>query len=270
MTRRPSVQALRDEALELLDDDPDGALRRAREAVVRQPDAESHYVLGLALCATGDEDAGHVALTRATELDASHADAWCALGQLHFDALRFEEAAAAVRTCLRVDPHHPDALLVRAWLRERRGDHDGAARDYQAAALVSPDDHPLPLALDEETVAQVADEVVASFDASFQEMLQDVHILVEDVPSEDVLRSFDPPALPHELLGCFNGASLIERTLGDAWGALPATIQLFRCNLARVASDREELLEEVRVTLLHEIGHYLGLDEDDLEARGLD
>jgi predicted Zn-dependent protease with MMP-like domain len=58
--------------------------------------------------------------------------------------------------------------------------------------------------------------------------------------------------------------------VSGSWGALPATIQLFRCNLARVASDREELLEEVRVTLLHEIGHYLGLDEDDLEARGLD
>ena len=45
---------------------------------------------------------------------------------------------------------------------------------------------------------------------------------------------------------------------------------LFRSNLMRMAHDREAMQEELRVTLLHEIGHFLGLDEEDLERRGLD
>ena len=41
-------------------------------------------------------------------------------------------------------------------------------------------------------------------------------------------------------------------------------------NLARRSADREELIEQLRITLFHEVGHFLGLDEDDLEARGLE
>ena len=51
---------------------------------------------------------------------------------------------------------------------------------------------------------------------------------------------------------------------------LPASIVLFQRNLERFARDREELAEEIRVTLVHEVGHFLGLDEDELYERGLD
>jgi predicted Zn-dependent protease with MMP-like domain len=50
---------------------------------------------------------------------------------------------------------------------------------------------------------------------------------------------------------------------------LPPVITLFRFNLARLANDPEELRSQLRITLLHEIGHALGLDEDDLAERGL-
>ena len=48
------------------------------------------------------------------------------------------------------------------------------------------------------------------------------------------------------------------------------TIHLYRSNLERTAVDREHLAAEVRITVLHETGHYFGLDEDDLERLGLD
>jgi predicted Zn-dependent protease with MMP-like domain len=63
---------------------------------------------------------------------------------------------------------------------------------------------------------------------------------------------------------------LTERTTDNAWSNLPSAIVLYRRNLERIAWDRQRLVEELRITVFHEIGHFLGLDEDDLEARGLD
>jgi predicted Zn-dependent protease with MMP-like domain len=52
-------------------------------------------------------------------------------------------------------------------------------------------------------------------------------------------------------------------------GAMPNTLYLFQNNLERLCTTRAELEEEIRVTALHEIGHHLGWDEDDLAERGL-
>ncbi len=268
--RRPSVQQLREQSLDALESDPGQAVELAEEALRRQPDAESFYVMGLALCESGRTDDGLDALRMTVQLEDDHVDGWVALGRELFDACEFDEARTALLAALRHDPHHPEALYYRACLRERRGDHDGAARDYQAAGLVSPEDYPLPVPLSDDEVASAADAVVAELHPSLQRYLADVHMLVDTVPSADVCLQFDPPARPTELLGCFAGHSLPERAAGDPWSALPATIVLYRCNLSRIAHDREELARELRITLLHEIGHFLGLDEDDLARRGLD
>ncbi len=269
-TEGPSVDDLRAEALARLDEDEvEQALGMAREAVRRAPDAESHYVLGVALSADGATDDAVAALERAVALDVDHADAWVALGWERLDQLGDDPARVAATTALRIDGHHPDALLLRAALRERRGDLAGADRDLQAAALVAPDTCPLPPPLDDDAVASLADEVIATMHPSVQRALQDVHILVHEVPDDELLVGFDPPMRPTELLGCITGPTLEERSVADAWSALPTTILLFRRNLQRMAHDADELREELRITLLHEIGHYLGLDEAELEERGL-
>jgi predicted Zn-dependent protease with MMP-like domain len=268
--RALSVQALRERALDLVEDDPELALADAREAVRRQPDAESHYVLGVALSAYGDSDAACEAFAVAVADDPDHADAWVGFGWEHLDQLRVDDGRAAAAAALRLDPHHPDALLLRAALRERRGDFAGADRDLQAAALTSPATCPLPPHLDDDAITALVDAVLTELHPSLRSTLADVHMTVEEVPSDEVLLSFDPPMRPTELLGCMTGPTLAERSATDAWGALPASIQLFRRNIARHARDEDELRAELRVTLLHEIGHYLGLDEEDLAARGLD
>jgi predicted Zn-dependent protease with MMP-like domain len=56
----------------------------------------------------------------------------------------------------------------------------------------------------------------------------------------------------------------------DPWSHFPSSIALFQRNLERMARDQDELVEEIRVTLLHEVGHFLGLDEDGLRDLGLD
>ena len=51
---------------------------------------------------------------------------------------------------------------------------------------------------------------------------------------------------------------------------MPAFVYIYKRNLERTCDTREDLVEEVRITLLHELGHFLGLDEDDMERLGLD
>lgn len=264
-----TVEDLKDEALAVLFEDPDRAVALARDALRRRPDADGFYVCGIALCEAGDVEEGMSALRMAMELDPGHVDAISALAREEFDACEFDEACALVSELLRTDPLHADGHYLRACLRERRGDESGAARDYQAAALAAPGDFPLPVPLSDDAIEAIAEEVLSSLHPSLRRYLENVPILVEEVPPVDVLLELDPPGRPADLLGCFSGHSLLDRSSADPWSALPATITLYRRNLERLAGDREELLEELRVTLLHEIGHFLGLDEEDLHARGL-
>ena len=162
---------------------------------------------------------------------------------------------------------NPEAWFVRAMLRERHGDLDGAARAYLRAARSDPEGYPLPIHLEDATVASLIEESRRELHPAVQSTLDTVAFLVEDVPSEELCRQFDPPALPGEILGYFSGNTMAEHAAGQP--SAP-TIVLFRRNLERIAQDREHLLEEVRITVLHEIGHFLGLDEDDLEDRGLE
>ena len=83
-------------------------------------------------------------------------------------------------------------------------------------------------------------------------------------PAEDLIREGFPP----DILGLFSGAALDEDP-GD--NPVPPQIHLYLENLWDYAEgDPEFFREEVRVTYLHELGHYLGLDEGELEARGLE
>jgi predicted Zn-dependent protease with MMP-like domain len=56
----------------------------------------------------------------------------------------------------------------------------------------------------------------------------------------------------------------------DPWSHLPSSIVLYQRNLERFAESRAELVEQIGVTLVHEVGHFLGLDEEELYQRGLE
>jgi predicted Zn-dependent protease with MMP-like domain len=56
----------------------------------------------------------------------------------------------------------------------------------------------------------------------------------------------------------------------DPWSHFPSSIVLYQRNLERFARDRKELIEQIGITLIHEVGHFLGLDEEQLWERGLE
>jgi predicted Zn-dependent protease with MMP-like domain len=95
------------------------------------------------------------------------------------------------------------------------------------------------------------------------EAVENVVIHIDDVPSPELLE--DHPDFGPGLLGLYIGVPLSRQSVFSGF-IFPAQIYLFRENIARYAGNRRALRHELRETLLHEIGHHLGLDEDDLRA----
>ncbi|MGO4243432.1 metallopeptidase family protein, partial [Janibacter sp. RAF20_2_2] len=71
-----------------------------------------------------------------------------------------------------------------------------------------------------------------------------------------------------DLLGIYLGTPLTERDGGWAAGALPDRIILFRGPLTRMCADAAELREEIAITIVHEAGHHIGIDEERLHELG--
>ena len=255
----------------LRDGDPGEAERRARTFLSSAgDDPEVRFLLGDALRDQGRLDEAEGTYRAVVLQSPTLADAWGALATTLLLQLRWDEAHRAASRAIREEPAHPEGCWVRAVLRERRGDHHGARRDYLRAALGDPLVYPAPVPLTDETVEEVVSAALMELHPTLRDYLASVPILLDEVPADDVLREYDPPAYPTEMLGYFSGASLMERSLDDPWSQLPGSIVLFRCNLQRLAADHDRLVQELRITLLHEVGHFLGLDEADLERRGLD
>lgn len=110
---------------------------------------------------------------------------------------------------------------------------------------------------------QVVTEALATIPARFRKAMSNIAIVVEDEPSRDVLDTMgiDPG---DTLLGLYQGVPLTERHWGYG-NALPDRILLFQGPLERGSEDEDDLVIAVGETLIHEIGHYFGLSEEEIE-----
>ncbi len=86
--------------------------------------------------------------------------------------------------------------------------------------------------------------------------LENVAVVVEDENAEDP-----------DIFGLYQGVPLPDRGIGYS-GALPDRIAIYRLPLEETFTDPDELEQEIRVTVLHELGHYFGMDEDKLDELG--
>jgi predicted Zn-dependent protease with MMP-like domain len=107
-------------------------------------------------------------------------------------------------------------------------------------------------------------EALDAIPRRFAELLDNVAIQVEDEPDDDTLRDLDLDPRIDTIFGLYTGVPLELR--GDGYTALPDVIVLYRLPLLEACESRGELVREVQLTLLHEIGHHLGFDEDEMDA----
>jgi predicted Zn-dependent protease with MMP-like domain len=111
--------------------------------------------------------------------------------------------------------------------------------------------------------------VVDTLPPHIQKLLDGIAIVVQDEPDQSQLADLDrrEDGGDTELFGLYQGVPMIERSSG--YTILPDRITIFAGPLSRACATRDELEEEIRITVLHELGHHLGFDEDGLDALGL-
>ncbi len=250
--------------------DADAALRTVEAAfafIDEEADLiEAIFVKTEALLVRDDLGAAREALA---ELASSVIDE----GELAIDlaelALAAEDPAAALRwvEVARASEDgedlEVDALHVLGRIHEFTDDRDAMIAAWQEVRrrdLAAPAGR---VEISEDEIERIALATLAELPAKIRTHLERVPILIDDVPSEELVADgLDPRSL-----GLFQGSPMPEEG-----GATPSVtnILLFRKNLERMAVDADHLAAEVRITVLHETAHYFGLEEEDLEALGLD
>jgi predicted Zn-dependent protease with MMP-like domain len=108
----------------------------------------------------------------------------------------------------------------------------------------------------------VVDEALESLPKRFADLVRNVVIAVEEEPNAEDLESFEDHDQDSELLGIYRGVALTERTHDEP--LLPDEIAIFRGPINRVTQTRREAVEEVRETVIHELGHYFGLNDEEM------
>lgn len=196
-------------------------------------------------------------------------DAQVERGIALFELCRFADARAAFERVLKDAPEDPWSHHYLGLLAERRGDAKEAKKRFGRAQQLAPEEFPPPVALSEAEFDKALEDAVKALPAHVKEYLENATIAVEDIPSEEDLLGQSPPLSPC-ILGVFRGTPVGERSVTNAFDHFPASIVLYQKNLERFAKTREELIEQIGITVMHEVGHLMGLDEDDLWERGLD
>ncbi|HEY3354805.1 MAG TPA: metallopeptidase family protein [Polyangia bacterium] len=209
--------------------------------------------------------------------------------------------AAARKTLAELPDALPDdpAILLRAGHAFLELDNPKAAeRHYQAAAALEPDspdgwyglglcaearnderlkvkhwlhvreldlkaDDP-PWTIPEAEFESIAEQALEELPPIARDKLVNVPILASDYPAADIVKDGMDP----RMLGFFAGVPYPEKSSMGGPAHLDC-IFLYKRNIERVAQSPEDVREEIRITLLHETGHFFALDEEELEALGL-
>ena len=107
-------------------------------------------------------------------------------------------------------------------------------------------------------------EVLDGLPDDLAEAIENVAVTVEDEPSLDDLRGVGLDPELDTLFGLYQGVALTERGPSTYGLDLPDRIVIYRLPLLEYCRDRRELLSEIRATVIHELGHYFGLPEEEL------
>lgn len=115
------------------------------------------------------------------------------------------------------------------------------------------------MSISREEFEQLVGEALDSLPPRFASMIENVAVTVEEEPSAEDRHLLTHP--DHELLGVYRGVPLTERRF-EMLPMLPNQIAIFRRPILRVTRNRADALRQIRQTVIHELGHYFGLDDE--------
>lgn len=254
---------------DLAEGDLDLALANCDEAIELLPDEPVGYLLRAEILSAGGEVEEAVSLLRdVLAEDEEIPGARTILGSVLFEGCRFDEAVSELQRAVTDEPNDARAHFLLGVLEERRGNGERSRQLLGRAAKLEEQFRSVK-PMSEAEFEAVVREALAELPEDVAKALENVSVQIDGFPEDELLRSVDPPFDPF-LLGLFQGTPLGDKSFFDGAGDLPPTVIIFQRNLELACATREELLEQIAITVVHEIGHYLGLDEDDLAERGID
>ena len=121
--------------------------------------------------------------------------------------------------------------------------------------------------MDRQEFATLVSEALEEIPEEFQPRIENVEVVIEDEPSPELLRSLGMNPRRTTLFGLYQGVPLHQR--GTTYGGmLPDKITIFYRPLVRACRSPERIRAQVRDTVIHEIGHFFGLDDDAIRDLG--
>jgi predicted Zn-dependent protease with MMP-like domain len=251
----------------------DGDARQARQLAERALDVaeeEEDFIDALLLKAEiemGDDDleAAEETLKQlppvalpSVALELRTADALLELGNLEAAQAHYEAAGQK-------EADNPDAPYGLGLVAEARGEREAMIAHFLRVRSLDHKKPAAPWAVTTERLEELVEAALNELPERAQKLLENVPVVVEDYPSEEVVADgFDPRGL-----GLFAGVPFPEQSALSGPPHLEAVF-LFQRNIERVARTTNEVEAEIRTTLLHETGHFFGLDEEELAELGLD
>ena len=112
-----------------------------------------------------------------------------------------------------------------------------------------------------EEFESLVEKALEELPEEFVELLENVVVMVEEEPEPEALEGMEPGG---EIFGLYQGTNLLERDTFSYIGALPDRILIYRGPILRHCATRREVIREVRDTVVHELGHYFGMEEDQM------
>ena len=252
-----------DEAARLCDRLLGGAAELPR--LDRTLEAEIHYLKSKACFYQEDLEGALFLVRRALQCGGDLAISLAFEGQILLELGRFTESHSRLERAVNLDPESPHALYHHALVLERLDREDQAEEYFARADALDPKHYPRPIRLDAGLFEAAAREAIEELPRSIREYVAHVPVLIEDFPPEELVET---ESISPQILGIFIGVPRTEASVTMDGPGIDRVV-LFKRNLEKACRDEEELIEQIQITVKHEIGHYLGLDEGDLERLGL-
>lgn len=124
----------------------------------------------------------------------------------------------------------------------------------------------MPIHLSRQDFEELVATALDTLPEGFRKYLVNVVVEVHDRPQPHVLSQLHI-SNPHGLLGFYRGVPLTRQSV-EQTVSLPEYIYIYQENIQRMCHTPQELIEQVQTTVLHEVGHHFGLDEEELEELG--
>lgn|SRR5574340_400507 len=119
------------------------------------------------------------------------------------------------------------------------------------------------LSVSEQDFQSLVQQALDGLPDEYAKLLSNVAVVVEEEPSPDVRADLEMEE-DEDLLGLYQGLSIDKESFFQTGGQLPAKISIYRGPILRLCRTKKEVVQEVRDTVVHEIGHHFGFDDDEM------